>query len=597
VTYVVTQSCCADASCVVACPVNCIHPAPGEPGFATAEMLYVDANSCVGCGACATACPVEAIKPDTTLTPDEQPFLSINAEYFECFPHQPRPPLAIVPKQRRLTVTGPFRVAVVGAGPAGLYAADDLLTHPEVQVDVYDRLPTPYGLVRAGVAPDHQHTKAVERLFRQIEEQPGFRYFLGVDVGRDVTLAELEERYDAVIYSVGASADRPLGIPGEDLLGSLSATDLVGWYNGHPDKQDLLLDLATERAVVVGNGNVALDVARILTADPADLEHTDIAALPWAALTRSSIREVVVLGRRGPAEAAFTVPELVGLRGLAEQGRINVVVEGASEALAAPGTGPGEGDQRTRLLAELAARPLTAGVRTIVLRFLTAPVRVLGEDRVTGLEVARTRLERGADGRTVAVATDETEVIEAGLVLRAVGYRGLPVTDLPYDDATGRVPNDRGRVRPGLYVAGWVKRGPTGFIGSNKGCAQETVARILDDLDAGHTRPADQPAPPIEALVVERRPDAVDLAGWRAIDAEERRRGERRGRPRAKLVDVAEMHRVAAAAATRPRRRGRRGGGPAVPGAAPRAGASSGSPAGRGYPSVAGLGKGLAERR
>ncbi|MBU1802585.1 MAG: FAD-dependent oxidoreductase, partial [Actinobacteria bacterium] len=321
-TYVVTQSCCADASCVIACPVNCIHPAPGEPGFATAEMLYVDANSCVGCGACATACPVEAIKPDSTLTPDEQPFLAINAEYYECFPHQPRPPLAIVAQQRRLAHQGSFRVAVVGAGPAGLYTADDLLTHPEISVDVYDRLPTPYGLVRAGVAPDHQHTKAVEKLFRQIEEQPSFRYFLGVDVGRDVSLAELEEHYDAVVYTVGASADRQLGIPGEDLVGSMSATDLVGWYNGHPDKQDLLVDLGTERVVVVGNGNVALDVARILTADPVALETTDIAALPWSALSRSRVREVVVLGRRGPAEAAFTVPELVGLCGLAEAGVI-----------------------------------------------------------------------------------------------------------------------------------------------------------------------------------------------------------------------------------------------------------------------------------
>ncbi len=539
-TYVVTQSCCADASCVLACPVNCIHPAPGEPGFATAEMLYVDANSCVGCGACATACPVEAIKPDSTLTPDEQPFLAINAEYYECFPHQPRPPLAVVSPQRRLARTGSFRVAVVGAGPAGLYAADDLLTHPEISVDVYDRLPTPYGLVRAGVAPDHQHTKAVETLFRQIEEQPGFRYFLGVEIGRDVSLAELEERYDAVVLTIGASADRPLALEGEGLSGSLSATDLVGWYNGHPDKQDLAVDLDTPRAVVVGNGNVALDVARILSLDPAALAGTDIATRPLAALATSSVREVVVLGRRGPAEAAFTVPELVGLRGLAEQGLLNVVVEaeGYDDVPAA--------DVRTRLLAEIAQRPLTPGARTIVLRFLTAPQRLLGDDRVRGLEVARTRLERGDDGRTVAVPTGETDVIETGLVLRAVGYRGLPVPGLPYDERTGTVPHDRGRVRPGLYVAGWVKRGPSGFIGSNKGCAQESVGRLLDDLDAGLTRPTPPPGQSIEALIATRRPDAIDLTGWRAIDAEERRRGELRGSPREKVVDVVELHRIAA---------------------------------------------------
>jgi ferredoxin--NADP+ reductase len=586
VTYVVTQSCCADASCVIACPVNCIHPAPGEPGFATAEMLYVDANSCVGCGACATACPVEAIKPDSTLTPDEQPFLAINAEYYECFPHQPRPPLAIVPQQRRLAHQGSFRVAVIGAGPAGLYTADDLLTHPEISVDVYDRLPTPYGLVRAGVAPDHQHTKAVEKLFRQIEEQPSFRYFLGVDVGRDVSLAELEEHYDAVVYTVGASADRQLGIPGEDLVGSMSATDLVGWYNGHPDKQDLLVDLGTERVVVVGNGNVALDVARILTADPVALEVTDIAALPWAALSRSRVREVVVLGRRGPAEAAFTVPELVGLCGLAEAGVIDVVVR----------AGPGgdldavDGDDiRTRLLKDLAARPRTPGRRTVVLRFLTAPVRLLGDDRVTGIEVTGTRLEQGADGRAVAVPTGETEVIETGLVLRAVGYRGLPVTDLPYDEVTGVVPHDRGRVRPGLYVAGWVKRGPTGFIGSNKGCAQETVARILDDLDSGATTGRDADEEAIVALVSGRSPQVLGLDGWRAIDAEERRRGERRGRPRAKLVEVSEMLRVAHSA---------RGVDAKRPGATPPPGerAGSTSPPRRGYPSVTRLRRGLQRR-
>ncbi|MCZ4497543.1 MAG: 4Fe-4S ferredoxin, partial [Marmoricola sp.] len=316
--YVVTQSCCSDASCVIACPVNCIHPAPGEPGFAEAEMLYVDATACVGCGACATACPVDAIKPDSVLTPEEQPFVAINADYYDCFPHPDRTPLSVVTKQRRLVRGGKHRVAVVGAGPAGLYTADELLKHPEISVDVYDRLPTPYGLVRAGVAPDHHHTKRVEKLFRAIEEQPGFRYFLGVEVGRDLTLADLEAQYDAVVYSVGASADRSLGIEGESLRGSLSATDLVGWYNGHPDKQALDVDLTGERAVVIGNGNVALDVARILALDPGALAHTDIADAALTRLRASAVREVVVMGRRGPADAAFTLPELVGIAGLAE---------------------------------------------------------------------------------------------------------------------------------------------------------------------------------------------------------------------------------------------------------------------------------------
>jgi ferredoxin--NADP+ reductase len=548
--YVVTQSCCSDASCVVACPVNCIHPAPGEPGFAEAEMLYVDANSCVGCGACTTACPVDAILPESVLTERQRPFIGLNAEYYDVFPHRDRRPLAVVAKQRRLARAGPFRVAVVGAGPAGLYTADELLKHPEVQVDVYDRLPTPYGLVRAGVAPDHQSTKQVERLFRAIEEQPGFRYFLGVEIGRDVSHEELTAQYHAVVYSVGAASDRGLAVEGEGLPGSCSSTDVVGWYNGHPDKQDLLVPLDTAaaagRAVVVGNGNVALDVARILTSDPEALAATDIATLPLTALRRSRVREVVVLGRRGPAQAAFTVPELIGLAGVSG---LNVVVDTGGAEIPADTT-------KGTVLAELAARPVDPALPTIVLRFLTSPVRILGDDRVTGVEVVRNRLEPDATAALRPVATGEVETLDCGLVVRAVGYHGEPVADLPYDAVTGTVPNDRGRVTPGVYVAGWVKRGPTGFIGTNKSCAQETVARVLDDLDAGRADPVGT-RESIASVVAGRQPHVVDLAGWRAIDAEERRRGSNRGRSRVKIVDVDEMRRVAAES-RRPRRPRRR---------------------------------------
>lgn len=545
--YVVTQSCCSDASCVVACPVNCIHPTPGEPGFAEAEMLYIDPQGCVDCGACVTACPVDAIAPHTRLRDDQLPFLEINAAYYDVFPHADRTPLALVPKQRRVKHTGPFRVAVVGAGPAGLYAADELLKHPEISVDVFDRLPTPYGLVRAGVAPDHEHTKQAESLFRTIESQPGFRYFLGVRVGRDVSQDELSQRYDGVIYSVGASADRSIGIPGEELPGSCSATDLVGWYNGHPDKQDLVVDLSHERVVVVGNGNVALDVARILTADPADLEHTDIARLPLAMLGRSRVREVVVLGRRGPAEAAFTLPELVGLAGL---DKVNFAVDTAGAAL-------DEGTSRGRLLAELASRPGVPGRRTITLRFLTSPVTILGSDRVEAVEVVRNELKLDTDGVPRALPTGETELLEAGMVLRSVGYRGERVPDLPYDPVSGTVPNEGGRVRPGLYVAGWVKRGPTGFIGTNKSCSEETVERLLDDLDAGLlATPKAAPTSglePLGRLLGDRGVQVVDLAGWQAIDREERRRGDSRERVRNKIVDIDEFLRVAQPGRTRPR--------------------------------------------
>ncbi|MEN8706862.1 MAG: FAD-dependent oxidoreductase [Nocardioides marinisabuli] len=532
--YVVTRSCCADASCVVACPVNCIHPAPGEPGFATAEMLYVDPDGCVDCGACATACPVDAIKPHTALGDDELAYLDINAGYFDVFPHPDRAPVAVVPPQRRLRERRPVRVAVVGAGPAGLYAADELLKHPEVSVDVLERLPTPYGLVRAGVAPDHQDTKRAQQLFAQIETERGFRYRLGVDVGRDVSAAELQERYDAVVWSVGAATDRSLGLPGEQLPGSLSATELVGWYNGHPDHQDHAVDLsaAGARAVVVGNGNVALDVARVLTTDPDVLRTTDVAGLAWAALAGSAVREVVVLGRRSAAHAAYTLPELLGLAALVEAGRLNVVVD-------AGGAGLGD-DRRAEVLARLAAREPDPSLRTVVLRFCAAPVRLLGEERVTGLEVVRT----DADARP----TGQSEVVATGLVLRSIGYRCEPVPGLPFDETSGTVPHDGGRVVPGTYVAGWLKRGPSGFIGTNKTCSAETVASLLDDLDAGLVPPpaVDAEGPDgLSALLAARGVVELDRDDWRAIDAEERRRGAATGRVRAKIVEREELLRVA----------------------------------------------------
>ncbi|WP_300679352.1 FAD-dependent oxidoreductase [Nocardioides sp.] len=542
--HVVVGSCCADASCVLACPVNCIHPAPGEPGFAEAEMVYVDPATCVDCGACTTACPADAIVPHTTLRAEQRRFLALNAEYFEVFGHADRTPLAQVPPQRRLRSRGPFRVAVIGAGPAGMYTADALLTHPEIAVDVYDRLPTPYGLVRFGVAPDHQQTKQVADLFADIESLPGFRYLLNVEVGTHVDHDALRAGYDAVIYTVGAASDRPLGIAGEELAGSLSATDFVGWYNGHPDKQDLAVEVDTERAVVIGNGNVALDVARILSLDPDLLADTDIAALPLERLRRSQVREVVVLGRRGPSQAAFTVPELIGLSGLAEAGGINVVVD--TGGLPIEGTGT-----KARLLRELAERRPTPGRRTIVLRFGVSPLALHGDEqgRLTSLSLRRNEVVTDADGRTRAVPTDEVEELATGLVLRAVGYRGLPIPGLGYDPVSGSVPHTEGRVEPGVYVAGWAKRGPSGFIGTNKTDAEETVETLLDDLDAGVLR---RPGGSDPAIAVRRaQPAHVDLAGWRAIDAEERRRGALQGRVRVKIVDVEEAVRVAA---TAPRR-------------------------------------------
>lgn len=517
--YVVTRSCCADASCVLACPVNCIHPAPGEPGFADAEMLYVDPGGCVDCGACATACPAGAIVPHTALTPAEEPFAALNAAYYEVFPHADRAPVAVVPPQRRLTRPGPFRVAVVGAGPAGLFTADELLRHPEVAVDVFDRRLAPGGLVRYGVAPDHTGTKQVGELFGAIEGQPGFRYFLGVDVGTDLTHDELAGQYDAVVHAVGAATDRRLGVEGEELPGSVAASDLVGWYNGDPERQDLTVPLDHPRVVVVGHGNVALDVARVLARPASGLAGTDVATLPWAALARSRVEEVVLLGRRGPAEAAFTLPELIGLAGLDD---VDVVLEGAPTL-----EGELEGE-RARVLRLLAERPRRPGVRRIVLRFHATTARILGEDGVvSGVELT--------DG----------SVLGAGLVVRAIGFRSLPVAGLPFDETTATVPHEQGRVRPGTYVAGWVKRGPRGFIGTNRSCARETVESLLDDLDAGRCPRPSGTATTVAQVVADRRPDALGLTGWRAVDAEERRRGALRERPRVKIVDRVEQLRVA----------------------------------------------------
>ena len=514
--YVVTQSCCSDASCVVACPVNCIHPAPGEPGFLEAEMVYVDAAACVDCGACTTACPVGAIKPHTMLEERELPFIALAEAYYADFPHADRAPLAVVTHGERVAVAGDFRIAVVGAGPSAMYAADELLKNPGVSVDVFDRLPAPYGLVRAGVAPDHQRTKQVEKLFHAIEEQPGFEYFLNVEVGTHVSLDELHEHYHAVIHASGAAHDRPLGIEGEEMAGSESATAIVGWYNGHPDHQDAYVDLSGERVVVIGNGNVALDVARILTSDPAGLAGTDIPSLPLATLRGSAVREVVVLGRRGPENAAFTMPELIGLAGLTD---IDLVVDN--------GIRPIVGDSpKLDLLREIAARPPREGARRVVLRFNTAPVRILGDGVVGGLEVTDS-------------LTGERETIEAGMVLRSIGYRAVEIPGLPFDPETATVPNDAGRVTAGTYVTGWLKRGPRGFIGTNKSCAEETVASLVEDINAGRLAAPPRSREELRLLVRRRRPEVIDLAGWRAIDAAERAAGLARGSAREKFVEGA----------------------------------------------------------
>jgi ferredoxin/flavodoxin---NADP+ reductase len=443
----------------------------------------------------------------------------------------------------------PLRVAVVGSGPAGFYAADALLkADPPAEVDMIERLPTPWGLVRLGVAPDHENIKAVSRAFERTAQRPGFRFFGNVGVGADVSHEELARLYDAVLYAVGAQTDKRLGIPGEDLPGSWAATELVAWYNGHPDFQHLEFDLSGKTAVVVGNGNVAIDVARMLALTPEELAPTDTTPAAIDELCGSGIQEIVMLGRRGPAQASFTPPEL---QELGELAGADVLVDPAELELDAASERALEEDRararrNVELLREFAAREPSGKPRAIRLRFLVSPVAILGDERVEGVEVVHNRLEADDRGRLVAVPTDERETIPCELVFRSVGYRGIPLAGLPFDERSGTMPNDCGRVldadgRPlgGLYCAGWIKRGPSGVIGTNKKDATETVELLLEDVREGRLpRTADGR---LEDLLAERGVEPVVYGGWEAIDRHERERGAELGRPRVKLVTWEEL--------------------------------------------------------
>jgi len=444
----------------------------------------------------------------------------------------------------------PLRVAIVGAGPAGAFAAAQLLrARGDVEIDFFERLPTPWGLLRGGVAPDHQEIKRLEDTFDRQTLRRGCRFLGDVEVGVDVSHAELMRHYGAVVYATGAQTDKSLGIPGEDLPGSRAATEFVAWYNGHPDYRDLDFDLAAERAVVIGNGNVAADVTRVLALRPDELARTDIADHALEALRASRVREVVVLGRRGPAQAAFTSAEL---RELGRLEGVEVRVDPAEieldpvsrEWLDADGTFTAR--TNVELLREFAARPPRPDAeRRIVLRFLRSPVAIRGDGRVGAVDVRRNAIVRAADGRlTAEPADDAVETIECGLVLRSVGYRAVPLPDVPFDERYFVLPNDRGRVVgpggepvPGVYAVGWIKRGPTGILGTNKRDAAETVGRLVEDLAAGSLPEPPEPSrDALDALLAARKPGLVTAEGWRAIDAAELERGRGEQRPRVKLA-------------------------------------------------------------
>jgi ferredoxin--NADP+ reductase len=437
----------------------------------------------------------------------------------------------------------PLRVAVVGSGPSGFYAVQALLGGSDaVEVDVIDRLPTPFGLVRGGVAPDHQNIKAVIRAYDKTAKLPGFRFAGHVLVGRDVTLEELLAGYDQVVLAVGCESANPLGIPGEDLPGSHSATAFVGWYNGHPDHRDLDIDLSATSAVVVGVGNVSMDVTRVLVRDRDELARTDIADHALARLRDCKVTDVHVLGRRGVVQAAFSPAEI---KEIAELPGVDLVVrpeevalDAASEAWLADHPDKAI-RQNVEFLQGIAGRPPT-GDRRVHLRLLTTPVALHGTGRVEEVELGRNRLEPDGRGGVKAVDTGERERVPAGLVFRAIGYRGVALPGCPFDQKKGTIPNAGGRVLgtdgtpiPRLYVVGWAKRGPQGLIGTNRADSKDTVERMKEDRDALDPAPRTRPA------AVERA--AVSWTSWERLDAVEVRRGQERSKLREKLVDVEEM--------------------------------------------------------
>ncbi|MEU1281555.1 FAD-dependent oxidoreductase [Streptomyces sp. NPDC005805] len=566
-TYAITQTCCNDATCVAVCPVNCIHPTPEERAFGSTEMLHIDPKSCIDCGACADACPVDAIFPVDSLRPELREYAEINAAWYEDRPAAEPEPAGPnfhawgEPSFPRSLPSdfGPIRVAVVGTGPAGMYAAEDLLLHTGAEVTLIDRLPVAGGLVRYGVAPDHPATRRVGETFARFHRHPRVRMYLGLTVGRDVSAEEIAAHHDAVVYAVGASADRRLGIPGEDRPGVLPATAFVAWYNAHPEVAPDAVGLDAERVVVVGNGNVALDVARILVAGPQALAGTDIAGHALAALRDSAVREVVVLGRRGPEDAACTRSELLALRHLPD---VDLVVDdhdpriGPAIDSAAPGSRAAVLRDVPRERVDWSASP--GPRRRIVLRFHSAPVAALGAGGARGASGEGVPVAGGSESGTAAAGhggadalravavgdgTRGEREIPAGLLLRAVGYRGEPVPGLPFDEDRGTVPHDGGRVAgmPGTYVAGWIKRGPSGGIGANRTCAAETVGTLLADAVAGALPEPTGSAREFRRLARRRNRDVVDARGLAVIERAEVDRGRREGRPRVKLATVEEL--------------------------------------------------------
>lgn len=455
------------------------------------------------------------------------------------------------------TENTPLRVAIIGSGPSGFYAADHLQKQKDlvVEIDMFERLPTPFGLVRGGVAPDHQKIKSVTKLYDRIAQKDNFRFFGNVTFGEDITHADIQSHYHAVIYAVGSSSDKKLGIEGEDLKGSHPATEFVGWYNAHPDYRNLEFDLSVEAVAVIGVGNVAMDVVRILARSQEELDKTDIASYAQEALAKSNIKRIYILGRRGPAQAAFTNPEIQELGELQDADLIiserDMQLDEPSNAYLTSASVDRKDTRNVEILRELASRDPEGKPKQIILHFLTSPTEILGDDKVTGIKVVRNELYIDERGSIRPRETDETDVIPVGLVFRSVGYKGVALADVPFYDKWGIIPNNEGRVVTefgsreqvvGDYVVGWIKRGPSGIIGTNKPDSVETVNKLLEDVETGTVWQPENPSrSAMIDLLDERNINYVTYADWQIIDQLEIERGEAVGRPRVKFTDVSVM--------------------------------------------------------
>lgn len=435
-----------------------------------------------------------------------------------------------------------LRVAIVGSGPSGFYAAEALFkSGREVSVDMFDRLATPFGLLRGGVAPDHQKMKSVAKAYTRIASHEGFRFFGNVKIGADLSIDELKPYYHAVIFACGAETDKSLGIPGEDLPGSHAATEFVGWYNGHPDYQNREFDLSQESVAIIGQGNVAIDVCRILSKTPEELSGTDITENALVALRKSKVKKIYLIGRRGPAQAAFTELEIKEFGELSDAGpalealdlseadKAELEIEGSSKAR-----------RNVAVLESFLERDFSDKPKKVVLKFLRSPIRIEGDGRVQRLVLEKNQL-KGEAGAQKARGTGETESIEVGLVFRSIGYKGVGIDGLVFDAARGVIPNELGRVGDGIYATGWIKRGPSGVIGTNRKDSQETVACLLEDFEDGILKPIQDDGNEVSDLLRAKGVRAISFADWEKLDVEEIRRGDACGKVREKFTSLADV--------------------------------------------------------